>query len=75
MGFIIFSTKIKNYKKDFLFILSLKENETLNELNKNIKLIINIIRYLTVKYKKLDVEKEYFQRKKILNDFEIKERK
>ena len=57
--------KIKNFKKGFFIHYKFEGNKnTLNEINKKIKLDGTIIRHLTVKYKKLDTDKEYFKKEK-----------
>ena len=55
-------TKIKNYNKAFYIHYKFEGNrDTLNEVEKKIKVDGSIIRHLTVKYKKLDTETEYFK--------------
>ena len=62
-GLIELSNKIKNYKKGFFIHFKFEGNkQTLNEFEKKIKLDQSIIRHLIVKYKKLDIEKEYFKK-------------
>ncbi len=64
-GLIPLSSKIKNYKKAFFIHYKFEGNkETLSEFEKRIKLDQSIIRHLTVKYKKLDTNKEYFNKEK-----------
>ena len=64
-GLIALSNKIKNYKKAFFIHYKFEGNkETLSEFEKRIKLDQSIIRHLTVKYKKLDTNKEYFNKEK-----------
>lgn len=63
-GLINLSNKIKNYKKGFYIHYKFKgDKSTLNEVEKKIKVDGSIIRYLTVKYKKLDTENEFFKKK------------
>ena len=63
-GLIELSNKIKNYKKGFFIHFKFEGNkQTLNEFEKKIKLDQSIIRHLIVKYKKLDIDKEYFKKK------------
>jgi small subunit ribosomal protein S6 len=63
-GLLNLANKIKNYKKGFYIHYKFEGNKnTLSEVEKKIKLDTAIIRHLTVKYKKLDVEKEYFSKK------------
>ena len=62
-GLINLSNKIKNYKKGFYIHYKFEGNaETLDQVKKKIKVDSSIIRYLTVKYKKLDLEKEFFKK-------------
>ena len=62
-GLIELSNKIKNYKKGFFIHFKFEGNkQTLNEFEKKIKLDQSIIRHLIVKYKKLDIDKEYFKK-------------
>jgi len=57
--------KIKNYKKGFYIHYKFEgNNETLNEIEKRIKLDEKIIRHLTVKYKDLDLKNEFFNENK-----------
>ena len=63
-GLLNLSNKIKNYKKGFYIHYKFEGSKnTLNEIEKKIKVDISIIRYLTVKYKKLDTNIEYFKKK------------
>ena len=60
-GLINLANKIKNYKKAFYIHYKFEGNsKTLNEIEKKIKVDSSIIRYLTVKYKKLDTKNEFF---------------
>ena len=59
------ANKIKNYKKGFYIHYKFEGNgNTLSEINKKIKLDGSIIRFLTVKYKKLDTKNEFFKKEK-----------
>jgi len=59
-GLLNLANKIKNYRKGFFIHYKFEGNSnTLNEFNKKIKVDGSIIRYLTVKYKKLDTKNEY----------------
>ena len=61
-GLLNLAIKIKNYKKGFYIHYKFEGNKnTLNEVEKKIKVDTSIIRSLTVKYKKLDTETEYFK--------------
>ena len=63
-GLLNLATKIKNYNKGFYIHYKFEgEKKTLDEFNKKIKVDNSIIRFLTVKYKKLDTKNEYFKKK------------
>tara|TARA_X000000950_G_C13795232_1_gene611132 strand:- start:599 stop:913 length:315 start_codon:yes stop_codon:yes gene_type:complete len=56
-GLLNLASKIKSYKKGFYIHYKFEgNNNTLNEIEKKIKIDSSVIRYLTVKYKKLDTE-------------------
>ena len=58
------ANKIRNYKKGFYIHYKFEgDRNTLNEVNKKIKVDNTIIRHLTVKYKKLDTTNEFFKKK------------
>ncbi len=62
-GLLNLANKIKNYKKGFYIHYKFEGNsKTLNEMEKKIKIDGSIIRHLTVKYKKLDTENEFFKK-------------
>ena len=64
-GVMSLSNKIKNYKKGFYIHYKFEgDNKTLSEIEKKIKVDGSIIRYLTVKYKKLDTKNEFFKKEK-----------
>ena len=64
-GLMSLSNKIKNYKKGFYIHYKFEgDNKTLSEIEKKIKVDGSIIRYLTVKYKKLDTKNEFFKKEK-----------
>ena len=64
-GLLNLSNKIKNYRKGFYIHYKFEGNKnTLEEIQKKIKLDGSIIRYLTVKYKKLDKDTEFFKKEK-----------
>ena len=64
-GLLNLSHKIKNYKKGFYIHFKFEGNkETLEQVEKKIKLDNSIIRHLTVKYKKLDTKNEFFKKSK-----------
>ncbi len=63
-GLLNLSNKIKNYKKGFYIHYKFEGvKKTLDEFNKKIKIDSSVIRFLTVKYKKLDTHNEYFKKK------------
>ena len=63
-GLVNLAKKIKNYKKGFYIHYKFEgNNNTIKEIDKKIKIDGSIIRYLTVKYKKLDTTNEFFKKK------------
>ena len=57
--------KIKNYTKGYFLHYKLEgEQKTLEEIKNKTKLDTNIVRFLTVKYKNLDLKTEYFSKNK-----------
>ena len=64
-GILNLANKIKNYKKGFYIHFKFEGNkDTLKEIEKKIKIDDAIIRHLTVKYKKLDTENNFFNQAK-----------
>jgi small subunit ribosomal protein S6 len=64
-GLLNFKRKIKNYTKGYFLHYKLEgEQKTLQEIKSKTKLDTNIVRYLTVKYKNLDLKTEYFSKNK-----------
>ena len=64
-GLLNLANKIKNYRKAFYIHYKFEGNEkTLKEIEKKLKVDGSIIRHLTVKYKKLDIENEFFKKDK-----------
>jgi|TARA_B100001057_G_C22810282_1_gene935127 small subunit ribosomal protein S6 len=62
-GLLSFAKKIKNYNKGFYIHYKFEGNgKTLEEIKKNIIIDNSVLRHLTIKYKKLDLEKEYFKK-------------
>ena len=62
-GLINLAKKIKKYKKGFYIHFKFEgDNKTINEISKKIKIDSSIIRSLTVKYKELDMDNEYFKK-------------
>ena len=63
-GLISLARKIKNYKKGFFIHFKFEGNKkTLDNIKEKIKVDGSIIRFLTVKYKKLDLKTEFFKKK------------
>ena len=61
-GLLSFAKKIKAYNKGFYIHFKFKgENKTLEEIKRNSIIDNSLLRHLTVKYKKLDTETEYFK--------------
>ena len=61
-GLLNLANKIKNYKRGFYIHYKFEgDKNTLNEIEKKIKLDSSVIRHLTVKYKKLDTKSEFFR--------------
>tara|TARA_Y100000590_G_scaffold351127_1_gene403273 strand:+ start:314 stop:646 length:333 start_codon:yes stop_codon:yes gene_type:complete len=57
---------IKNNKKGFYFHIKFEgEGKTIEELEKAENIDDSLIRYLTVRVKKHDLEKEYFEKKEL----------
>ena len=52
----------KNKKGNYLHFKIKGSGKTIKELEKNEKIDKNLLRYLTVKVKKLDLEKDYFKK-------------
>ena len=64
-GLLSLANKIKNYKKGFYIHYKFEGSQnTLEEIKKKLKVDSDIIRYLTVKYKKLDIKNEFFNKNK-----------
>ena len=62
-GLLNLARKIKRYNKGFYIHYKFEGNkQTVDEINKKIKIDGSIIRYLIVKYKNLDTNKEYFKK-------------
>ena len=65
-GLINFTKKIKKYKKGFFIHYKFEGTQsTLREIDKKLKVDGSVIRHLTVKYNKLDIENEYFSKDKV----------
>ena len=64
-GLLNLSRRIKNYKKGFYIHYKFEgTKDTLNEIEKKLKIDVSVLRHLTVKYKKLDTKNEYFKKEK-----------
>ncbi len=64
-GLLNLARKIKKYNKGFYIHFKFEGSKnTLNEINKKIKVDGSVIRNLIVKYKKLDTKTEYFKKDK-----------
>ena len=62
-GLLNLARKIKRYNKGFYIHFKFQGGkDTLEEINKKIKIDASVIRHLIVKYKKLDTSKEYFSK-------------
>jgi len=62
-GLLNFAKKIKHYNKGFYIHYKFEgSSQTLDEIKKNITIDNSVLRHLTIKYKKLDLEKEYFNK-------------
>ena len=62
-GLLNLSKRIKNSKKGFYIHYKFEGNKnTLEEINKRAKIDNAVIRFLTVKYKKLDIKNEFFKK-------------
>ena len=64
-GLLNLANKIKKNKKGiFVHFKMESEGKVIREIEKLLSIDVNVIRYLTVKYNKLDLENEYFGVKK-----------
>ena len=64
-GLLNFKRKIKNFTKGYFLHFKIEgEKSTLEEIKSKMKLDNNIVRYLTVRYKNLDLKTEYFSKNK-----------
>ena len=63
-GLLNFAKKIRSYNKGFYIHYKFEaENETLEEIKKNSVIDNTLLRHLTIRYKELDTETEYFKEK------------
>ena len=61
-GLLSFAKKIRSYNKGFYIQFKFEaENKTLEEIKRTSVIDNSLLRHLTVKYKKLDTETEYFK--------------
>ena len=64
-GSLNFKWKIRNYTKGHFLHYKLQgQKDTLEEIKNKAKMDNNVIRFLTVRYKKLDLKTEYFSKGK-----------
>jgi len=64
-GLLNLTKKIKKFNKGFFIHFKFEgDKKTLDEIEKKLKLDNSIIRHLTVKYKSLDTEREFFNKSK-----------
>jgi len=64
-GLLSLANKIKKNRKGIFVHFKLEvENKIVKEIEKQLSIDNNVIRYLTVKYDKLDLTNEYFSNKK-----------
>ena len=64
-GLLNFKRKIKNYTKGYFLHFKIAGGPvTLEEIKNKTKLDSNIVRFLTVRYKNLDLKTEYFSKNK-----------
>jgi len=62
-GLLNFARKIDNYNKGFYIHYKFEgNNKTIDEIKKNIIIDSFVLRHLTIKYKKLDLDTEYFKK-------------
>tara|TARA_B100000780_G_scaffold199874_1_gene141497 strand:- start:1365 stop:1706 length:342 start_codon:yes stop_codon:yes gene_type:complete len=65
-GLLSFAKKIKSYNKGFYIHYKFKgDGKTLDEIKRNSIIDNSLVRHMTVKYKKLDTETEYFKEKDV----------
>ena len=63
-GLLSFAKKIKAYNKGFYIHYKFEaDNKTLEEIKRTSIIDNSLLRHLTVKYKKLDTDTEYFKEK------------
>jgi small subunit ribosomal protein S6 len=61
-GLLSFAKKIRSYNKGFYIHFKFEaENKTLEEIKRTSVIDNSLLRHLTVRYKKLDTETEYFK--------------
>ena len=68
-GLLNLSHKIKKNKKGMFVHLKFEsDSKTVNNIEKKLAIDNKVIRYLTVKYEKLDLKKNYFEESKKVNE-------
>ena len=65
----------KNKKGNYLHFKIKSDGKTISELEKNEKIDKNLLRYLTVKVKKFDLDTDYFKKNTEDREFDKKSRK
>ena len=75
-GLLNLATKIKRNRKGIFIHFKFEgKNNIVKDIEEKLSIENNIIRYLTVKYDKLDLDKEYFDFKKKNKFYEKKQEK
>ena len=75
-GLLNLATKIKRNRKGIFIHFKFEgKNNIVKDIEEKLSIENNIIRYLTVKYNKLDLDKEYFDFKKKNKFYEKKQEK
>ena len=65
-GLLNFAKKIRSYNKGFYIHYKFEsESKTLDKIKKSSIIDNSLLRHLTIKYKQLDTETEYFKKKDI----------
>ena len=68
-GLLGLSRKIKNNRKGiFVHFKFQSDSKTVGAIEKKLSIDNKVIRYLTVKYEKLDLKKNYFEESKTINE-------
>jgi len=68
-GLLSLSRKVKNNRKGiFVHFKFESDNQVVRDIEKKLSVENKVIRYLTVKYKKLDIKNNYFEESKKRSD-------